>query len=90
MNWIKFFRSADSDRKNSALTAKERLQIVIAHERVDRHGPSYLPQLRRDMLEVIRKYVTVDDQHVKIHIEQDGDTDILALNVYLSEELSEV
>ncbi|MGR6035367.1 MAG: cell division topological specificity factor MinE [Candidatus Nitrosoglobus sp.] len=80
MSWINYFRTT---RRNSARTAKERLQIVIAHERVDRCGPSYLPRLRRDILEVIRQYIAIDEDHVKIQMEQDGDMDILALNIHL-------
>jgi cell division topological specificity factor len=80
MNWINYFRTT---RGSSARTAKERLQIVIAHERVDRCGPSYLPRLRRDIIEVIRKYIEVDEDHVKVQMEQEGDMDILALNIHL-------
>jgi cell division topological specificity factor len=80
MSWINYFRTT---RGNSARTAKERLQIVIAHERVDRCGPSYLPRLRRDIIEVIRQYIAVDEDHVKIQMEQEGDMDILALNIHL-------
>ncbi|CAG0911537.1 unnamed protein product, partial [Cyprideis torosa] len=48
-------------KPNSAQLAKERLQIVIAHERVDRSGPDYLPQMRRDIMAVINKYVPIDE-----------------------------
>lgn len=80
MSWLDYFRTT---RGNSARRAKERLQIVIAHERIDRCGPSYLPRLRQDILEVIRKYVSVDEDHVKIQMEQEGDMDVLALNIHL-------
>jgi len=88
MNFINYFRTT---RGNSARTAKERLQIVIAHERIDRHGPSYLPRLRRDIIEVIRQYIAIDEDHVKIQMEQEGDMDVLALNIHLpdAEQLSE-
>ena len=33
--------------KNTAKQAKERLQILIAHERVRREGPDFLPQLQQ-------------------------------------------
>ncbi|QBQ53812.1 cell division topological specificity factor MinE [Nitrosococcus wardiae] len=80
MSWLDYFRTT---RGNSARTAKERLQIVIAHERIDRYGPSYLPRLRQDIIEVIRKYVAVDEDQVKIQMEQEGDMDVLALNIHL-------
>lgn len=80
MSWFSYFRST---REGSARTAKERLQIVIAHERVDRYGPSYLPILRQDIIEVIRKYVAVDEEQVKVQMEHEGNMDILALNIQL-------
>lgn len=83
MSWFDYFRST---RESSARTAKERLQIVIAHERIDRHGPSYLPTMRQDIIDVIRKYVAVDEEQVKIQMEHEGDMDVLALNIHLPEE----
>ena len=80
MGWFDQFRRPPS---GSAKQAKERLQIVIAHERLDRNGPDYLPQLRRDILDVIRKYVPVTDDKVQVQFEHGTDYDILELNVTL-------
>ena len=49
-------------KKNTAETAKNRLQIIIAQERTSRGAPDYLPLLQRELLEVIRKYVSVDER----------------------------
>ena len=57
MALLDFFKQRKS---NSASIAKERLQILVAHDRRG-GGPSYLPQLQRDLLKVIRKYVAVDN-----------------------------
>lgn len=70
-------------KPHSAQLAKERLQIVIAHERIDRNGPDYLPQLRRDILEVIRKYVPISEDHVNVQFEKGSDYDVLELNIAL-------
>ena len=51
---LDYFRS---EKKSSASLAKERLQIIVAHERSKRGTPDYLPQLKQDILDVIRKYV---------------------------------
>ena len=48
--------------------------------------PHYLPQLRKDILEVICKYVQIDPEMVTVQLEQkDGDISILELNVTLPE-----
>ncbi|MEL1265248.1 cell division topological specificity factor MinE [Pseudoxanthomonas putridarboris] len=68
-------------KKNTAETAKNRLQIIIAQERSSRGAPDYLPLLRRELLEVIRKYVNVDVDAVKVDLIKDGDHDVLDISV---------
>ena len=58
MSLLDYFRS--NKKQNTAQLAKERLQIIVAHERSSRGGPDYLPQLKQDILDVIRKYVNID------------------------------
>ncbi|MDD3449540.1 MAG: cell division topological specificity factor MinE [Gammaproteobacteria bacterium] len=82
MGWLDYFRTS---RKNSASIAKERLQIVVAHERLQRSGPDYLPLLQKDILEVIRKYVPIDPGDVRVNLEKDGDYSVLELNISLPE-----
>jgi cell division topological specificity factor len=68
---------------NTASVAKDRLRIIIAQERGQRGAPDYLPVLRRELLEVIRKYVNVDSDAVDVQVQKDGDHDVLALSVAL-------
>ena len=72
-------------KKNTAETAKNRLQIIIAQERSSRGAPDYLPLLRRELLEVIRKYVNVDVDAVKVDLIKDGEHDVLDISVALPE-----
>jgi len=67
----------------SASVAKERLRIIVAQERSSRGGPDYLPMLRREILAVIRKYVKVEPDAVKVHVERDQGHDVLELSVSL-------
>jgi len=71
--------------KGSASVAKERLQILVAHDRTERSRPSYLPRLQREILEVIRKYVEVDTNAVSVNYEQEDTREILELNIVLPE-----
>ena len=73
-------------KKNTASIAKERLRIIVAQERSNRGGPDYLPLLRRELLEVIRKYVSVDVDAVKVEMAKDGDHDVLDISVALPED----
>lgn len=71
--------------KQTATIAKERLRIIVAQERSARGSPDYLPLLRRELLEVIRKYVNVDADAVDIQVKRDGDHEVLDLTVTLPE-----
>ncbi len=70
-------------KTRSAAVAKDRLQVIIAHERSKGSAPDYLLPLRAELLEVIRKYVAVDEDAVNMQIERDGDYEVLELNVTL-------
>ncbi|WP_166840896.1 cell division topological specificity factor MinE [Rheinheimera pleomorphica] len=79
MSLLDYFRSS---KKNTANTAKERLQIIVAHERRKRNSPDYLPQLERDILEVIRKYVDISPEQIAVSLEKrDDELSVLELNV---------
>ncbi|MBI3898267.1 MAG: cell division topological specificity factor MinE [Gammaproteobacteria bacterium] len=87
MNFLNYFRSL---KRPSAAVAKERLQIIVARERSTRGGPDYLPLLKEELLNVIRKYVQVDHDAVKIQLDREGDYEVLELNITLSPEQAAV
>jgi cell division topological specificity factor len=82
-----FLRKKDKP-VTTASKAKERLQIIVAHERQSRNKqPDYLPQLTEDILEVLRKYIQVSDESFSIKLDnKDGDLNVLELNIELHDE----
>ncbi len=75
-----------SRKKPTANIAKERLQIIVAERRRGESEPNYLPELKRDLLAVICKYVQVDPEMLSVQFEQKGDDiSVLELNVTLPE-----
>jgi cell division topological specificity factor len=81
MGLMALFRRSPS----TAQVAKERLRIIVAQERSARGGPDYLPLLRREILEVIRKYVNVDPDAIQVHLEREDGHEVLELSVALPE-----
>jgi len=81
MSLMDFFRS--KQKNSTAATAKERLQIIVAHERGRRNQPDYLPQLHKDIIEVIRKYVPISEDQVHVDLDSQGSCSILELNITL-------
>ncbi len=80
MGLLALFRSKPS----SAQVAKERLRIIVSQERSQRGGgPDYLPLLRKELLEVIRKYVNVDPDAIQVNVEREAGHEVLELTVAL-------
>ncbi len=67
----------------TANLAKERLRIIVAQERSNRSGPDYLPLLRRELFEVIKKYVNVDPDAIHVNLGKEEGQDVLELSVAL-------
>ncbi len=76
-------------KENTAKMAKERLQIIVAHERSNRNGPDYLPQLKQDLLDVIRKYVAISPDQVTVQLDKKDDLSVLELNIMLNGDKSD-
>ena len=81
MGLLSLFRKAPA----SAHLAKERLRIIVAQERNARGSPDFLPLLRRELLEVIHKYVNVDPSAVQITLGNEDGHEVLELSVFLPE-----
>jgi cell division topological specificity factor len=81
MNIFDFFRA--NKKVSTASVAKERLQIIVAHERGQRTTPDYLPALQKELVEVIRKYVNIESNDVQVALENQGSCSILELNITL-------
>ncbi|MCA8883452.1 MAG: cell division topological specificity factor MinE [Rhodobacteraceae bacterium] len=67
----------------SAQTAKERLQILLAHERSDGSSPDFLPTLQREILEVVKRHMQVDADMVDIKLERGDELSSLEINIEL-------
>lgn len=86
MKLIDYFRA---NKSNSASLAKERLQIIVAHERQLKQvavKDDYLPALQQEILEVVRKYVHISEEQIKISRGKTDDCEILELNIALPED----
>lgn len=74
-----FFRG----KKSNAAIAKERLKLLIQHERLNRNQPDFLSALEKDILEIVKKYVKVQEDKVDINI--DSQINIVELNLKIPE-----
>ncbi|GAP34461.1 cell division topological specificity factor MinE [Piscinibacter sakaiensis] len=73
------------EKKKTAAVAKERLQIILAHERSgSRAGqPDYLPALQRELVAVISKYVAINPADLKVSLERQDNLEVLEVKIEL-------
>lgn len=83
MSFLKKILRNPSKHRNSANIAKERLQIIVSHQRMQRNRPDFLPLLQQELVDVIAKYVEIDKEEVKVALEHVGDRSVLELNIAL-------
>ena len=76
MNLFKLLR-----RSGSAPIARERLQIILAHERSLRNEPELLGILREEILNVLSKHVTLDPDKVQIRMDRGKTVSTLAVDI---------
>jgi cell division topological specificity factor len=69
-------------RKRSAESAKERLQLVLVHDRTDL-TPGQLESLKDDLLKAISNYIDIDPEAVQIGLERDGRSQRLVADIPL-------
>jgi cell division topological specificity factor len=77
-----------SRTENSASAAKQRLQVLLTLERATMQGPDFLPLLQRELLDVIRKYIEIDDDKVKVEFERDQKMSMLEVQIELPSKLA--
>ena len=89
MRLFTFFKNK-SEVKNSAHIAKERLQIIVSHQRNESYTgfkkSDFINKLQEDILEVVKKYFNIGHNDIKIDIDSKGDRSVLELNIIIPEE----
>ncbi|QID17781.1 cell division topological specificity factor MinE [Nitrogeniibacter mangrovi] len=73
-------------KPKTASLAKERLQLIIAREHADAAGPDYLPELQKELIQVISKYVKVNPEDIKVQLEKQDNYEVLEVNIVLADQ----
>ena len=73
------------EKKKTASVAKERLQIILAHERNGRNSsePDYLPALQQELIQVISKYIKINPNDLKVQLDRQDNLDVLEVKIEL-------
>ncbi|MGM0369387.1 MAG: cell division topological specificity factor MinE [Bacillota bacterium] len=81
-----------NEEEKSKDVAKERLRLVLVHDRMDRMGISrdVLNNMKEDLMEVITKHLEIDEQRLEISFDrQDKDSVALEANIPIKTENSQ-
>jgi cell division topological specificity factor len=78
---MNLFKNLFSPQRNSASVAKERLKIVLAHERAGRDAPDFLPKLQKELIDVVCRYVEINDDMIRVNLGKAGETSLLEINI---------
>ena len=74
------------NKPKTAALAKERLQLIIAHERNGLSGKKdFLPEMQKELIAVISKYVAINPDDIKVSLEKQGNYEVLEVNIVLPE-----
>lgn len=68
------------NEKKSGQIAKERLQVVLIHDRAS-VSPEIMEQLKNDIIAVISKYMTINQNEMEISLARDSDSVALVANI---------
>jgi cell division topological specificity factor len=84
---MSFFSFFLGEKKKTASVAKERLQMILMHERSGRNAaePDYLPDLQRELIAVISKYIKINPADIKVNLERQDNLEVLELKIELPE-----
>jgi cell division topological specificity factor len=86
MSFLSFFLG---EKKKTASVAKERLQIILAHERSGRNvsRADYLPKMQEELMAVISKYVRISPSDIKVSLERQDNLEVLEVKIELPDDL---
>jgi cell division topological specificity factor len=73
------------NNRKTAQKAKERLQILVSHQRTKNGNLDFIPQLKQELINVISKYVSIDTDQIQVELQQNANCSILELNITLNE-----
>jgi cell division topological specificity factor len=84
---MSFFYFFLGEKKKTASVAKERLQMILMHERSGRNAaePDYLPDLQRELIAVISKYIKINPADIKVNLDRQDNMEVLEVKIELPE-----
>ena len=78
------FLGGNKKNKGSKNIAKDRLKLVLVHDRASM-SPEVMEALRRELIEVISKYVDVDNNNIEVELNDNNNQATLVANIPINQ-----
>ena len=86
MSFLDFLRG---QKKTSASVAKDRLQLILINERGSgRNAPDFLPQMQKELIAVISKYVQINPDDIKVSLDRQDSLEVLEVKIEMPQDES--
>ncbi|MES2211730.1 MAG: cell division topological specificity factor MinE [Pseudomonadota bacterium] len=82
--WIDRVAQLVKPYPSAASVARERLQIIVAHQGDD--SSDFIHQLQDELVAVLSKYIAIDRDKIRVQLDRTGEQSVLELNVTLDPE----
>ena len=77
---VSFFHQTDNETSNAKDVACNRLRVVLMQDRTNL-TPELLQRMRRELVELLSKYVEMDKDALELNFDQEGDQMALMLSI---------
>ncbi|ETD70203.1 cell division topological specificity factor MinE [Pelistega indica] len=74
------------EKKKSNEVAKDRLKLILVRDRQVDSAPDFLPQLQRELIEVISKYIKINPEDIKVNLDKQDSLEVLEVKIEMSPE----
>ena len=84
LRWLINQRESDKNREKTKDTARQRLRLVLMHDRLDL-APDTMENMKREIWEVVSRYMVVDDDFMEFEIRRLDELMVLVSNIQVKE-----
>ena len=84
IRWLIHQREMNKDRERTKDTARQRLHLVLMHDRLDL-APDQMDAMRKEILEVVSRYLVVEDDFMEFEVRRLDELMVLVSNIQIKE-----
>jgi len=84
LRWLLNQRDFDKERENTKDTARQRLQLVLMHDRLDL-PPETMESMKQEIYEVVARYLVVEEDFMEFEIRRLDELMVLVSNIQVRE-----